>query len=143
MVVFLADVCFRENSFEDRRDAAVLLATGIRGIGAGRDPPCRDDLNRGDVDLEYRESKVRGKGGQDRAVKISHEAARRLNRYLRTKSRMSLEREPPTGGAAGRGVRHAAVSECRDKGTSLARGCTEPECLCTATVPRRSYLGRK
>ncbi len=47
-------------------------------------------------------------------------AARRLNRYPRAKSRTSLERHPPAGGAAGRGVRHAAVPECRDKSTSLA-----------------------
>jgi integrase len=35
----------------------------------------------------YSEIKVRGKGGKDRTVKIDHEAARRVDRYLRVRAR--------------------------------------------------------
>ena len=34
-----------------------------------------------------REITVRGKGGNDRIVRIGHQAARSLDRYLRTRSR--------------------------------------------------------
>jgi site-specific recombinase XerD len=85
------------NSFEDRRDTAilaVLLATGIRLAeltGIRYDP---DDPYRSDVDLEAREIRVRGKGGKPRTVKISHEAARRLDRYLRVRSRHEVAYRP-------------------------------------------------
>jgi site-specific recombinase XerD len=77
-------------SFAQRRDAAiiaVLTATGIRAgelAGIRYDPhdPCRSDL-----DLWSREITVRGKGGRPRVVKIGHEAARALDRYLRVRSR--------------------------------------------------------
>jgi integrase len=38
------------------------------------------------VDLERREIYVRGKGGRDRIVRIDHEAARRVDRYLRVRA---------------------------------------------------------
>ena len=41
----------------------------------------------GDVDLWQRELTVRGKGGKDRIVKIGHQAAISLDRYLRVRSR--------------------------------------------------------
>jgi site-specific recombinase XerD len=77
-------------SFEDRRDAAIIavfLATGIRlaelaGICHDTDSPVRSDL-----DLESREIKVRGKRGKERIVRISHEAARSLDRYIRVRAR--------------------------------------------------------
>ena len=78
--------CCPGNSFEDRRDAAVLavfLATGIRVSELAAIRYCAGDPGRGDVDLEAREIRVQGKGGRDRTVKISHEAARRVDRYLR------------------------------------------------------------
>jgi integrase/recombinase XerD len=77
-------------SFGQRRDAAiivVLTATGIRAAelaGIRYDP---HDPRRSDVDLWAREITVRGKGGKPRIVRISHEAARALNRYLRVRSR--------------------------------------------------------
>ena len=56
------------------------------------------------MDLEAREIKVRGKGGRDRIVKISHEAARRLDRYLRVRSRHELAYRPELWlGAGNRG----------------------------------------
>ena len=69
-------------SFAQRRDTAivaVLTATGIRlSELAG--------LRCGDVDL-WRQLTVRGKGGKDRIVRIGHQAARSLDRYLRARSR--------------------------------------------------------
>jgi integrase/recombinase XerD len=88
----LEHVC-RGNSFEDRRDAAilaVLLAAGIRlaELAGIRYHP--HDPYRSDVDLEAREIKVRGKAGRDRIVRVTHEAARRLDRYLRVRARHPL-----------------------------------------------------
>ena len=78
------------NTFAQRRDAAILAvfrATGVRlaelaGIRYDPDGPGRSDL-----DMERREIKVRGKGGKDRTVRIDHEAARRVDRYLRVRAR--------------------------------------------------------
>jgi site-specific recombinase XerD len=70
-------------SFAQRRDTAilaVLTATGIRlSELAG--------LRCGDLDLRQRKITVRGKGGKDRIVRIGHQAARSLDRYLRARSR--------------------------------------------------------
>jgi integrase/recombinase XerD len=81
------------NSFQARRDAAiiaVLKATGARlaevtGIRYHPDDPVRSDLN-----LEAREIRVRGKGGKERIVPVSREAAYRVDRYLRARSRHEL-----------------------------------------------------
>ena len=73
-------------SFAQRRDTAiiaVLKATGIRlaelaGLRYdSSDPRCSD------IDLCQREITVRGKGGKDRIVRIGHQTARSLDRYLR------------------------------------------------------------
>src|ERR1035438_834649 len=80
----------RGSTFAQRRDAAILAvfrATGIRLAelaGIRYDP---GDPGRSDLDLERREIKVRGKGGKDRTVRIDHEAARRVDRYLRVRAR--------------------------------------------------------
>jgi integrase len=56
------------------------------------------------VDLERREIKLRGKGGKDRIVKIDHEAARRLDRYLRVRARHEQAHRPGLWlGTRGRG----------------------------------------
>jgi integrase len=79
----------RGGTFAQRRDAAIVSvfrATGIRLAelaGIRYDP---DDPRRGDVDLDRREIYVRGKGGKDRTVRIDHEAARRVDRYLRVRA---------------------------------------------------------
>ena len=69
-------------SFTQRRDTAIIAvftATGIRlSELAG--------LRCGDVDLRQREITVRGKG-KDRIVKIGHQTALSLDRYLRARSR--------------------------------------------------------
>jgi site-specific recombinase XerD len=87
----------RGHSFEDRRDAAilaVLLATGIRLAELTGLRYYPDDPYRSDVDLEAREIRVRGKGGKPRTVRIGNEAARRLDRYLRVRSRHELAYRP-------------------------------------------------
>jgi integrase/recombinase XerD len=77
-------------SFAQRRDTAiiaVLTATGIRLAelaGLRYDP---GDPRRSDIDLWQREITVRGKGGKDRIVKIGHQAARSIDRYLRARAR--------------------------------------------------------
>lgn len=89
--------CCRGNSFEDRRDAAVLavfMATGVRVSELAAIRYCGDNPDGSDVDLEAREIKVRGKGSRDRTVKICHEAARRLDWYLRARSRHELAYRP-------------------------------------------------
>ena len=70
-------------SFTQRRDTAiiaVLTATGIRLSELA-------SLRCGDINLWQREITVRGKGGTDRIVKIGHQAARSLDRYLRARAR--------------------------------------------------------
>jgi site-specific recombinase XerD len=89
--------CCHGGSFEDRRDAAVLavlLATGIRVSELAAIRYCPDDHGRSDVNLEAREIRVRGKGGRERTVRISHEAARRIDRYLRVRSKHELAWRP-------------------------------------------------
>jgi integrase/recombinase XerD len=77
-------------SFAQRRDTAIIAvfkATGIRLAelaGLRYDP---GDPRRSDIDLWQREITVRGKGGKDRIVRIGHQAARSLDRYLRARSR--------------------------------------------------------
>ncbi len=84
------DEACRGSTFAQRRDAAILAvlkATGIRlaELAGIRYNP--DDPDCSDLDLESREIKIRGTGGKERTVRISHEAARRIDRYLRVRSR--------------------------------------------------------
>jgi site-specific recombinase XerD len=77
-------------SFSQRRDAAIIAvfrATGIRLAELAGLRYHADDPRRSDVDLRQREITVRGKGGKDRIVRIGHQAARSLDRYLRARSR--------------------------------------------------------
>ena len=60
----------------------MFRATGVRLAELAGIRYDRDDPDRSDLDLERREIRVRGKGGKDRTVRIDHEAARRLDRYL-------------------------------------------------------------
>ena len=65
----------------------MLTATGIRlselaGICCHPGAPARSDL-----DLQRREIRIRGKGRTSRTVKIGHQAARSLDRYLRARAR--------------------------------------------------------
>jgi site-specific recombinase XerD len=97
----------RGGTFAQRRDAAILAmfrATGIRlaelaGIHYHPGDPYRSDL-----DLDRREIRVRGKGGKDRTVMVDHEAARRLDRYLRVRAKHEQAHRPGLWlGTGGRG----------------------------------------
>jgi site-specific recombinase XerD len=84
------DKACRGMSFAARRDAAIIAvftATGIRlsELAGIRYHP--GDPARGDLDLHAREIRIRGKGGTARTVKIGHQAARSLDRYLRARAR--------------------------------------------------------
>ena len=67
----------------------MLRASGIRlaELAGIRYHP--DDPGRSDVDLQRREIYIRGKRSKDRIVRIDHEAARRVDRYLRVRARHS------------------------------------------------------
>jgi integrase len=84
-------------SFQQRRDAAVIAVFAMTGIrlselaGIRYDP---DDQRRSDIDLWHREITVCGKGGRTRTVKISYDAARSLDRYLRVRSRHAQAYRP-------------------------------------------------
>jgi site-specific recombinase XerD len=77
-------------SFQQRRDAAVIAvfrATGVRLselAGIRCDP---GNQRRSDLDLQQREIAVHGKGRKTRSVKIGHDAARALDRYIRVRAR--------------------------------------------------------
>ena len=84
-------------SFAQRRDTAiiaVLRATGIRlsELASLRYDP-RDPRD-SDIDLWQREITVRGKGGKPRIVRIGHQAALSLDRYLRARSRHAQAWQP-------------------------------------------------
>jgi site-specific recombinase XerC len=67
-----------------RRLTAVqrLSTDKLAGIRYHSDDPARSDL-----DLHAREIRIRGIGGTARTVKIGHQAARSLDRYLRVRAR--------------------------------------------------------
>ena len=76
------------------RPAAAGRATGgtsVRLAGIRYDP---DDPRRSDLDLWHREITVHGKGRKTRTVKISHDAARALDRYLRVRTRQAQSYRP-------------------------------------------------
>ena len=94
-------------SFAARRDAAIIAvftATGIRlaelaGIRHHPGDPARSDL-----DLQAREIRIAGKAGKPRTVKIGHQAARSLDRYLRGRARHPQAHRPQLWlGAGSRG----------------------------------------
>jgi site-specific recombinase XerD len=83
--------------FAERRDAAIIEALKASGIRLSElagiryqpgGPQCSD------IDLWQREIIVRGKGGRPRIVKISHDAARAVDRYLRARARHPQARQP-------------------------------------------------
>jgi integrase/recombinase XerD len=84
-------------AFAQRRDAAIIavfLATGIRLselAGIRYDP---HDPGRSDIDVRQREIRIRGKGGKPRIVKVTYDAARALDRYLRVRARHAQAGRP-------------------------------------------------
>ena len=63
------------------------------------------DLRHSDIDLWQREITVCGEGGKDRIVKIGHQAARSLDRYLRARSRHAQAWRSSCGWARATGSR--------------------------------------
>ena len=83
----------------------MFKATGIRLselAGLRYDP---GDPRRSDIDLWQREITVRGKGGKPRIVRIGHQAARSLDRYLRARSRQPRPGGPSCGSGPATGSR--------------------------------------
>jgi len=84
-------------SFTQRRDAAIIAvftATGVRLAelaGIHYDP---QDLRRSDLDVWQREITVHGKGGKPRIVKISYDAARTVDRYIRVRAQHARAHRP-------------------------------------------------
>jgi integrase len=84
-------------SFQQRRDAAVIAvfrATGIRLSELAEIRYDPDDPQRSDIDLQLREITVQGKGRKGRTVKISFEAARSVDRYIRVRARQGQAYRP-------------------------------------------------
>lgn len=70
-----------------RRDQLIIRVSGIRLSERAGIRHDADDPLRGNIDLWRREIVVRGKGGQTRIVRISHETARSLDRSIRIRSK--------------------------------------------------------
>jgi site-specific recombinase XerC len=66
-----------------RRIIAEFRTTGIRAAVLAGIRYDAHDPQASDADLWQREITVRGKGGKPRVVKITHDAARALDRYIR------------------------------------------------------------
>ena len=84
-------------SFAQRRDFAIIAvfrATGVRLSELAGIVYDADDAQRSDVDLWRREITVRGKGGKTRIVRISHQTAVTLDRYIRVRARHAQAYRP-------------------------------------------------
>jgi site-specific recombinase XerD len=94
-------------SFAERRDAALIAVFGATGIRLSELAGIRydaHDAGRSDLDLWHREITVQGKGRKTRTVKISFDAARSLDRYLRVRARHAQAWRPQLWlGAGNRG----------------------------------------
>src|SRR5258708_6284653 len=117
-------------SFQQRRDSAVIAvfrATGIRLselAGIRYDP---SDPQRSDVDLWHREITIHGKGRKTRTVKISHDAARALDRYIRVRARHAQAYRPQLwlginnrGPVTASGIYQAVALRARDRGIDVS-----------------------
>lgn len=107
------------NSFEDRRDAALMRILGDSGPRASglmnvrytpRDPDASD------VDLRGRRLRIRLKGGDEHWLPIGAKAAQALDRYLRARSAHKHALTSPWLwlGITGRGVSHFTSEGLRD-----------------------------
>jgi site-specific recombinase XerD len=94
--------------FAQRRDAAVIAVLKASGIRLSELAGIRYDPHgprRSDLDLWQREISMRGKGGRPRIVKISYDAARAVDRYLRAQARHPQAWRPQLWLGAGVGGR--------------------------------------
>ena len=96
--------------------AAVLQVAARRRRAArpdGRAAAAARYRQAGDIDLWQREITVRGKGGKDRIVRIGHQTARSLDRYLRARSRHAQAWRPRLWLGAGNREPLTAAGICR------------------------------
>jgi integrase len=128
-------------AFAQRRAAALIAvfrATGIRLselAGIRYDP---GDPGRSDVDLRHREITVQGRGRKTRTVKISSDAARNLDRYLRVRARHAQAYRPQMWlGAGNRGPMTASRITRSSSGAaaSAASTCTRTGSGTTSATP--------
>ena len=87
----------RGRTFAQRRDLAIIAvfrATGVRLSELAGIVYDVEDAQRSDVDLRQREITVRGKSGKARIVRISHQAALSLDRYIRVRARHAQAYRP-------------------------------------------------
>ena len=84
-------------AFAQRRDLAIIAvfrATGVRLSERAGIVYDFEDTQRSDVDLWQREITVRGKSGKARIVRISHQTALSLDRYIRVRARHAQAYRP-------------------------------------------------
>jgi integrase/recombinase XerD len=84
-------------SFPQRRDAAIIAVFKVTGVRLAELAGIRyhvGDPRHSDLNVWQREITVRGKGGRPRIVKISHDAARTLDRYIRIRARHPQAHQP-------------------------------------------------
>jgi site-specific recombinase XerD len=95
----------RGSSFAQRRDAAIVAVFRATGIRLSEMAGIRyDAMDAARSELDSRQIRIRGKGGKERTVKIDYEAARRVNRYLRARTRQGQAYRPgPWLGVSNRG----------------------------------------
>lgn len=109
----------RSNSFEDRRDAALMLILGDSGPRASgltnvRFTPRNDDTH--DVDLKGRRLRIRLKGGDEHWIPLGAAAVKAVDRYVRARSTHSKALTSPWLwlGITGRGTGHFTSEGLRD-----------------------------
>ena len=112
----LLDHACAGRTFAQRRDTAIIAvfrATGVRLselAGLRYDP---GDPRCSDTGLWQREITVRGKGGKPRIVRIGHQAARSLDRYIRARSRHGQAWRPQLWLGAGDREPLTAAGSCQ------------------------------
>jgi site-specific recombinase XerD len=114
----------RGSTFAARRDAAIIAvftATGIRlsELGGIRCHP--GDPTRTDLDLHAREIRIAGKGGKPRTVKIGHQTARSLDRYLRARAGTRRPGGPSYGSARAAAGRSPPPASTRSSPAAAAK----------------------
>ena len=136
-------------SFQQRRDAAmiaVFAATGMRLselAGIRYDP---GDPRRSDIDLWHREITVHGKGRTTRTVKISYDAARALDRYIRARARHAQAYRPELWlGVNNRGPMTASgiYQVIARRGRQAASRCTPTGSGTISATPGWTAAGRR
>lgn len=88
--------------FQERRDTAILMFFRDTGVRLSE----LAGLTTESLNLREREALVTGKGGKQRTVRFSYEAARALDRYLRERAKHKEARRTPPGKQVWLGIRN-------------------------------------